>query len=254
MTQLGGGAVWERWRGSAAAFHAALPPDDGRARIWSFEVDRPAVVLGSRQTPAILDLDRCRADGVEVVVRRSGGGAVLLEPGTVHWVDLVVPPWHPWWRADVRAAMVEVGRAWAEALDGVAVEHPGGGNRSPLRVHDGPMVHTAWSELICFEGIGPGEVLVGETGGGVAKVVGISQRRTRAWARFQCAVHTAYDPERLVRYLARPLPPEVAAVAHAPVAVIPDAAALGASVGRLAVAFGAPAGGAGVGLDGEPDS
>jgi lipoate-protein ligase A len=231
------GVIAESWRGSAAEFHAAVPPVDGIARRWSFEVTRPAVVLGSRQTDALLDLDRCRADGVEVVIRRSGGGAVLLEPDAVRWVDLVVPAGHPWWRADVTAAMVVVGRAWLDALadvvagvgaDGTVTTAAGEAASGPLRVHPGPMVHTPWSPWICFDGIGPGEVLAGD-----AKLVGISQRRTRDWARFQCAVHLRYDPARLERYLAGPLPGPVLAAAHTPVAVVADGDVLDEVVDRL---------------------
>ena len=46
------------------------------------------------------------------------------------------------------------------------------------------MACTGWCPLVCFAGVGPGEVLAGGR-----KLVGISQRRTRAGARFQCAVH-----------------------------------------------------------------
>ncbi|HEX4903649.1 MAG TPA: hypothetical protein VFV42_12605, partial [Acidimicrobiales bacterium] len=53
---------------------------------------------------------------------------------------------------------------------------------------------------VCFAGRGPGEVLLGE-----AKVVGISQRRTRAGARFQCAVPVRWDPAPLAAVLAGPV-------------------------------------------------
>jgi lipoate-protein ligase A len=44
----------------------------------------PLVVLGrSNDAAREVDLDRCRAEGVSVIRRRGGGGAVVLEPGTV---------------------------------------------------------------------------------------------------------------------------------------------------------------------------
>ena len=46
---------------------------------------------------------------------------------------------------------------------------------------------------MCFAGRGPGEVFVDG-----AKVVGLAQRRTRAGARFQCAVLRRWEPERLI--------------------------------------------------------
>ena len=45
------------------------------------------------------------------------------------------------------------------------------------------------------------EVQVGER-----KLVGISQRRTRRWARFQCAVHRRWDPAVLLDLLRPPRP------------------------------------------------
>ena len=56
------------------------------------------------------------------------------------------------------------------------------------------MIQSFWSHAICFAGVGPGEVLIDG-----AKVVGISQRRTRAGARFQCAVLRTWDPAELAR-------------------------------------------------------
>ncbi|HEX6785774.1 MAG TPA: hypothetical protein VF076_01140, partial [Acidimicrobiales bacterium] len=63
-------------------------------------------------------------------------------------------------------------------------------------------VRTPWSPLVCFSGLGPGEVHAGGR-----KVVGISQRRTRGWARFQCAAYLRWDPDALVALLAPPRPP-----------------------------------------------
>ena len=63
------------------------------------------------------------------------------------------------------------------------------------------MVRTEWSSLVCFAGRGPGEVFVD-----ARKAVGISQRRTRDGARFQCAIHRRWDPATLVGLLAEPRP------------------------------------------------
>ena len=47
--------------------------------------------------------------GVEVVRRRSGGGAVLLLPGEFVWLDLVIPAGDPLWLDDVGQAAVDGG-------------------------------------------------------------------------------------------------------------------------------------------------
>jgi lipoate---protein ligase len=189
----------EHSRGSAVEFHARdIPAPEGvagRIAVWDFVVDRPAVVLGSRQHTDVLDLDACRAAGVEVAHRRSGGGLVHLVPGEVIWVDVIVPAGHPAASGDVRASMVWMGERWAEALRET-------GSSSGLSVHRGGMETSSWSDLLCFAGVGPGEVLLDGR-----KLVGISQRRTRHGSRFQCAVHLHADPTRLLPLLAAPRPP-----------------------------------------------
>ena len=51
-------------------------------------------------------------------------------------------------------------------------------------------MYTAWSSMICFDGVGAGEVLVDGR-----KLVGISQRRMRHAARLQCCWYAAYEPD-----------------------------------------------------------
>jgi lipoate---protein ligase len=125
---------------------------------------------------------------VAVVRRRSGGGAVLVEPGRVAWVDVAIPRDDPLWDDDVGVAFHWLGDAWAAAVAALGVEG--------AEVHRGGLVRTPLSDLVCFAGLGPGEVTVDG-----AKLVGMAQRRTRAGALFQCAVPLAWDAERLARIL-----------------------------------------------------
>ena len=199
---MGGGWVVEHHRGSAADLHALDVPADGRRRIWVLETSRPAVVLGSTQPEGVLDRGAAARSGTDVARRRSGGGAVWVAPGEPIWVDIVVPRGDPLWRDDVAAAFHPVGRAWQMALHRVGVRD--------AVVHEGAMVRTEWSDLVCFAGRGPGEVFLGD-----AKVVGISQRRTRQAARFQCAVPLRWDAEPLRAVLASPPPAAVLAAAGA---------------------------------------
>lgn len=201
-------------RGSAEDFHARDVGAAAGPEVWRLDVDRPALVLGSRQRDDVVDLDACRSMGVEVVHRRSGGGVVYLEPGETLWVDVFVPRDDDRARDDVRNSMVWMGERWTDALDRVGVT-------GESAVHRGAMVDTRWSELICFAGVGPGEVLLDGR-----KLVGISQRRTRWGARFQCAVHTRWNPDGLVRLLAAPPPvDDLPAVATLDPGVVDDLAA-----------------------------
>jgi lipoate---protein ligase len=212
----------ERAGGSASEFHARTVPATSDLLVWWFEVERAAVAIGSGQVAAdVLDLDRCAEARIEVVRRRSGGGAVLLVPGEVLWIDVVVPATHRLWSDDVSVAMLRVGERWVEAL---APMVPG-----QLSVHPGPMTRTPWSALVCFDGLGPGEVLLDGR-----KLVGISQRRTRHAARFQCAVHLRYDPGVLPTFLVGPLPEEP----RRPVATLPPGVEPGALIERLLSALG----------------
>jgi lipoate-protein ligase A len=148
-----------------------------------------AVVLGSSQPASHIDPVRAATASVQVLRRRTGGSAVLVAPGRVVWADVTVPAGDALWSDDVGRAFWWLGDAWAAALKAVGVE--------AAVVWRGGMVTSAWSDRICFAGLGPGEVTVGG-----AKVVGMSQRRTRAGALFQCALAVEWDPSPLVALLA----------------------------------------------------
>lgn len=199
--RLGGPARPSGWdvdarQGTAQQLHersAALLGElgaDGRGRLaLVHEPEGPALVLGSTQPEAAADAEACARAGVALARRRSGGGAVLVEPGALIWTDLFVPASDPLWRADVGEAAWWLGEVWAEALVAVGV--------GPTAVWRGPLQRPAWSSLVCFAGLGSGEVTVGGR-----KMVGISQRRARTGALFQSACLLEWQPERLVPLLA----------------------------------------------------
>jgi hypothetical protein len=107
------------------------------------------------------------------------------------WVDVTIPAGDPRWDHDVGRAFHWLGAAWAEVLETVVAAG------RPVRWHDGAMQRTPWSASVCFAGLGPGEVTVDGR-----KVVGLSQRRTRDAALFQCCVARRWEPERLLDLLA----------------------------------------------------
>ena len=196
-----------RSRSTAAEFHARSVPEPAGREIWLHDITTPALVLGSTQDETRIDAGACRRAGVELVRRRSGGGAVLLVPGEVTWIDVIVPAATSGWSDDVHGPMVWLGHHLASAIGAVA-------GLDDLSVHDGAMVTTPWSKLVCFDGVGAGEVLLGGR-----KLVGISQRRTRHAARLQCCWYSSYDSSRLVDLLDpahRPASSELAAVATLP--------------------------------------
>lgn len=188
---------------AARTFHARGVPSTNRVEIWRNRVTGPALVLGSTQrADGIVDDEACRAAGADVVRRRSGGGAVYLAPGSVEWIDVFVPESSAGWGADIHAPMRWLGRYLAEVLRHLGAEQP-------ITVHDGAMLSTPWSSLICFDGRAPGEVVVAGR-----KAIGISQRRTRSMARLQCAWYVDDPTDALLALLAADVRPRADAVSR----------------------------------------
>ena len=178
----------ERRAGRAGELHGLEDPEPVRRTVRVMDVEAPAIVLGSRQGFDVVDAERVDRAGVEVVHRRSGGGAVLLRPGEQVWVDLFVPAGDPLWHDDIGVAAWWVGETWASALERLGL--------GPCGIHRSGLVRTDWSDLICFSGLGPGEVTVAGR-----KVVGISQRRNRTFIKIQTTALTTWDPDVLVDLL-----------------------------------------------------
>lgn len=180
-------------QGSAAELHrrsAEMVSGGPAARsVRLLQVDAPALILGSAQPFTHVDAAAVRDAGLEVVRRRSGGGAVYVSEAAVMWVDVVVPSGDPLSEPDVGRAAWWLGDLWAGALASTGVDG--------VRVWRSAMRRTSWSDRVCFAGTGPGEVLAGD-----AKVVGISQRRTRSAALFQTALVLDWEPRRLLDVLA----------------------------------------------------
>ena len=166
--------------GDAGTFHSRELPVDQRIATF-FAVESPTLVLGSSQRAESVDVDFATRSGIDIVRRRSGGGGVLLWPGEFIWLDLEIPAGDELWSDDVGRSMWWVGDLWREALSDL---------EPSAAVHHGRLVQTRWSADICFAGAGPGEVLVAD-----AKLVGVSQRRTRRAARFQTMIHLRWRPD-----------------------------------------------------------
>ncbi|MDT4918586.1 MAG: lipoate---protein ligase [Pseudonocardiales bacterium] len=175
-------------RAAGSELVAALPDPLPASVVQVVEVGHSVLVLGSRQGIETADVGAAQAAGVDVVRRHSGGGAVLLHPGRSLWLDVLLPRSHELWSDDVALAFHWLGEVWVDALADVGVD---------AAVHRGGLDKTPWGSLICFGSIGAGEVSVDGR-----KVVGMSQRRTRGGARFQCLVHDDWDPDELLTMLA----------------------------------------------------
>ena len=161
-------------------FHGMKHPGGREAWLhcWGDRA-RGALVLGSSQPEELVDAEMLRSRRLDLVKRQSGGGAVLVVPESVVWIDVFIPRDDLLWEDDVGKSALWLGEAWQATLleFGVAAE-----------VHRGPYQPGDWGELICFAGRAAGEVFVDGK-----KSLGISQRRTRRGARFQTALARQWD-------------------------------------------------------------
>jgi lipoate-protein ligase A len=215
---------------SPRVFHGRDLPAVPTPQVWWNRLTERALVLGSTQRDeSIVDAAACAAGGIDVVRRRSGGGAVLLVPDEVVWFDVIIPAGAVSGLGDdVHAPMLWLGERIASVLEPLVQRQVEGA----VTVKGPGMASTPWSSLICFDGFGPGEVLLGGR-----KLVGISQRRTRTASRLQCCWYRRYDPAQLVDLLAadvRPSVSDLSAVATLDVTDTADTGAEGAVLADLA--------------------
>ena len=160
--------------------------------VWDVRITRKAIVLGSRQDQSLLNGEQCNRDEIEIVRRRSGGGIVFLAPGEHVWLDVVIPRGDVLWNDDVAKASWWLGDVWVQTLNALGENN--------VSVHHESLSSDAWGDLLCFAGVGPGEV-ARQSAESLSKFVGISQRRTRDYARFQCTIYTKWNPHDVEMYV-----------------------------------------------------
>lgn len=170
---------WGRhdWTGTAADFHAMELPVE-RA-MWWCHVETPTLILGSTQSVDDVNQNIADENGVLVSRRRSGGGAVFVHPSDSVWIDITISRDDPLWKDDVAQSMLWLGECFVEAL-------------SPwvkAEVSRKTFSTGIDGRVVCFASSSPGEVFVGSN-----KLVGISQRRGRKGARFQCVLYRHWRP------------------------------------------------------------
>lgn len=173
---------------SVEELHAIPMPTQGdTAELWVMRPSAPAVAMGSSQRPDQFDLDRLRTDGVQLASRRSGGGAVFVDPSVTVWIDVVAPRSSPLYSAELTENFLLVGRCWQTAFASLGIS-------TELCIESG--ARSVESTLACWAGLGWGELTVGD-----AKVVGLSQRRTRWGSRVQAMAVLDRSSARVADYL-----------------------------------------------------
>ncbi len=175
------GWVVNDYVGTARQFHAS--DLEWRRSLWLCRPTDAAIVLGSAQDELDVDTERAHREKIDVVRRRSGGGAVYLDPDSSVWIDVVITRKDAHWVDDVSTSALWLGQVWCEVLRRYGVPD--------LEVFSAPMLKPAASRSVCFAGMASGEVLSAGR-----KVVGISQRRNRDGARFQCVMYRQWRPKK----------------------------------------------------------
>lgn len=165
------------WVGTASDFHSKDLPV--QRALWLCSAETPALILGSTQDQSDVLIDAAANSGIEIVRRRSGGGAVYVAPDDSVWLDITISREDPLWQDDVSASMMWLGDVFVEALQPWV----------RARTFRGTFNNGDIGRAVCFASAAPGEVFVGEN-----KLVGISQRRNREGARFQCVLYRQWNP------------------------------------------------------------
>ena len=147
----------------------AVPVTVPRFRVWSYRA--PAVVLGCSQRARQADAAVRLPPGVALMVRPSGGGAVLTGPWMVS-ASVALPLAHPWVAGRLPDSYRDLGQLHVNVLAGLGVparalpesEVPAANERLGPRVD--------WA---CYGSLAPWEVV--DAAG--RKLVGLAQRRQR---------------------------------------------------------------------------
>lgn len=167
-------------------------------RLWSWP--GPVVVIGHGQDASDVDLEWCRAQGIPVL-RRITGGTGVIHHGDLA-VSLVLPRAHPWARH-----LLGLYDAFLDVIE-PALRAAGGELRRP----EAPRRATRVRSPICFEDLLSDTLLRGDR-----KVVGCAQARRKNAVLVHAVVLLGLDPVLYARVfqvpaerVARNLAPAVA--------------------------------------------
>ncbi|MCH1490440.1 MAG: hypothetical protein L7T83_08490 [Ilumatobacteraceae bacterium] len=180
---------------TAEELHAVTPIRRDGVRLVRCIPESTALVLGSRQSEHLIDLERAAQRNIEVVRRRSGGGIVLVDPHRSLWIDIEIGGDDPRYVAEPLGMMEQVGRWWLAALTSLDCALP------RIRQFVGQTGSDANGELVCFAGSSHGELMVEQS-----KLVGLSQRRTSDGARVQGQLHFIDPTDEILALLVEEAP------------------------------------------------
>lgn len=147
----------------------AEPVTVPRFRVWTYR--DPAIVLGCSQRARQAEAAARLPPGMALMVRPSGGGAVLTGPWMVS-ASVVLPLAHPWVRGRLPDSYRDLGQLHVDVLAGLGVQARAlpEAEVAAANARLGPVVDWA-----CYGSLAPWEVV--DAAG--RKLVGLAQRRQR---------------------------------------------------------------------------
>lgn len=147
----------------------AEPVTQPRFRVWTYR--DPAIVLGCSQRARQADAAARLPPGMGIMVRPSGGGAVLTGPWMVS-ASVVLPLAHPWVQGRLPESYRGLGQLHVDVLAelGVSARALPEAEVAAVNERRGPVV--GWA---CYGSLAPWEVV--DAAG--RKLVGLAQRRQR---------------------------------------------------------------------------
>ncbi len=179
----------------------AVAAGEAPATLRWYSYDSRAVIMGVGQEAHLVDERACRAAGVAVVKRTSGGGIVFAGPDLLA-LDVVLPAGHPLAGTDVVEAYRWAGEGFRNALAGLAPAHAhrlvlvdvatARADREATRAAL-PGSPQSLDALVCFGTLSPYEVGFRKLDH-IDKLVGLSQIRKRGVVVFQAGLYTGWHP------------------------------------------------------------
>jgi lipoate-protein ligase A len=192
---------WEGVARDEALLEQIEPGAPPLVRWWVAAAPAVVVGLGLRyRLASVVDVPRCEADGVAVLERRAGGGALLLDDHMLCGAVCVpmasvssdVTESYRWLGDDLAARLRSIGIGQARRVDVDAARADVAG----IRDRDDPLARIIGST--CYGVLSPHEVSIGPK-----KVVGLAQVRRRHAALFVFGV-LLRDQSGLADYLQVP--------------------------------------------------
>ncbi|MCW8885651.1 MAG: hypothetical protein OQK12_10430 [Motiliproteus sp.] len=162
-----------------------------RPQILLWQYENPAVIMGRSQRPDDSQIQRAQQEGLPIVRRGSGGGAVLAGPWMLS-VTAFIPTDHPVGQLDIIKIFGWLEQIWIKALEQSGVSCKGVDKNLIDRSKDIAKRHDV--EWACYASLSHGEVVSIDG----RKLVGLAQIRKRQGVALVCGLHLSHCDWRVL--------------------------------------------------------